>query len=512
MRPFPAFPDRFARRLRSGGPPVRPRSRWYRYRFAALAVVVLLLLWPIIWLRPWERCGDGLHSVDSVCVGLDLESTALREDDPLADLEALIAEHNEHVGPRFKTVVVLENLTTDPSSDSTPIDYIRHQIQGAIAAAWPQDQPSGTKLLLANYGSNAEHWGEAVDEIIAAAESEHIVAVTGIGTSLENTRRAVAALSRQHIPTIGATVTADNMNVDPDGKPIKEFFRVGPTNTDEGHAAVNHVAKSGYGRAMIVADVNESDQYVATLAKSFRDPQAGQVLSTKKFDSPQGKPAGTDRDKYLQQLFRTMHSDICGARPDVIYFAGRGVDVRSFVTALSDDGACEQLRSVTVISGDDTATLVRSPLRLDGDIGVRVLYTALAYPDQWKMFKGNESSLTYETNYRDFENEFVGTHQFAKEHLWDGAAMIEHDAVAAALRAAELDPAAGATTMANFLRSFDCNSLVPGATGFLAFDQDTGNRIDKATPILEIDKFGGVKPIDLVWPEGHPMDTSQSCR
>lgn len=511
MRPLSAFPDRFARRLRSSGPPVRPRSRWYRYRVPGLVVVVLILAWPVTQLPLWKQCGDGLRSADSVCVGLDLESAALREDDPLADLEALIAEHNEHVGPRFRTVVVLENLTTDPSGDSTPIEYVRHEIQGAIAAARPQSQQSGTKLLLANFGSNAEHWHEAVEEIIAAAESQHIVAVTGVGVSVENTRRAVAVLSQQHIPTIGATVTADNMNVDTDDKPIKEFFRVGPTNTDEGRAAVNHVVKNGYGRAMIVADVNESDQYVATLAKAFREPQAGQVLVTKKFDSLQGRSAGTDRDKYLQQLFRTMHSDICGARPDVIYFAGRGVDVRSFVTALSNDGACEQLRSVTVISGDDTATLVRSPLRLDGDIGVRVLYTALAYPDQWKMFKGNESSLTYETNYRDFENEFVSTHQFAKEHLWDGAAMIEHDAVAAAIRAAELDPSAGANTMANFLRSFDCNSLVPGATGFLVFHQDTGNRIDKATPILEIDKNGGVKPIDLVWPEGHPMDTSQSC-
>jgi hypothetical protein len=216
------------------------------------------------------------------------------------------------------------------------------------------------KLLLANFDGNAEHWPEVVDQIAASAQAEHIAAVTGVGVSLEATRNAVAELSRHGIVTIGATVTADDMNTDADHKRIKNFFRVGPTNSDEAHAAVNYIAKLGGRRTMLVADVNEADTYATTPAKAFQEQQ--QVQFSKKYDSLEGQLTGASRDQYLQKLFRGMHSDICTAQPDVIYFAGRGVDLRSFITVLSNDGACQQLPSVTVISGEDVH---RRPGRAD---------------------------------------------------------------------------------------------------------------------------------------------------
>ncbi|RSM38475.1 amino acid ABC transporter substrate-binding protein [Amycolatopsis balhimycina DSM 5908] len=503
--------DRIAPGNRSAVPPVRPRSLLHRHWIAVSVVAFLVLAGVLGWTRPWEQCGAGLTAADDVCVGLDLGAAPLRDDDPLADLEALIADRNAHAGSTFKTVVVLDDLTPDPDTDSTPIKFVRHGVQGAIAAAWPRPESSGIKLLLANFGSSAGHWREAVGQIVASAGTEHIAAVTGIGVSLENTRNAVAELSRHGIVTIGATVTADDLNIDADGKPIKNFFRVGPTNSDEAHAAVNYVAKLPKQRTLLVADVNEADTYAGTLTKAFQDQQLVPIPFSKKYDSLEGQLTDTSRDEYLQKLFRGMHSDICTAQPDVIYFAGRGVDLRSFVYALSNDGACQQLRSVTVISGDDTATLVGTKLPLSGDIAVTPLYTALAHPDQWKMFTGNDAALTYRQNYTDFLNAFTGTHEFTRDDLFDGAAMIEHDAVATAVEAAETNPSSSPPSMRNFVANIDCNSPVPGATGFIAFRQDGGNQIDKVLPILRIQEDGTTSPVDLVWSQGRPLDTSPSC-
>ncbi|WIV53029.1 ABC transporter substrate-binding protein [Amycolatopsis nalaikhensis] len=509
--PRTALLDRFPSRTRPAGPPVRPRNLLHRH-WVAVTLVVLLVLAGVLWLtRPWQSCGDGLTSAGDVCVGLNLESGTLRADDPLADLEQLIADRNARAGDTFKTIVVLDNLTPDPDVDSTPIDFTRHVVQGAIAAAWPHPDTTGVKLLLANFGTNAEHWRDAVERIVESAESLHIAAVTGLGTSLENVRRAIAELGSHGIVTIGSTVTADDLNLGPDGKPVKTFFRVGPTNSDEAQAAVNYIAKLPKRRTMLVADVNEADTYAGTLAKAFTEQQLVPIQFTKKYDSLEGQLTGTSRDAYLQKLFRGMHSDICTAQPDVIYFAGRGVDLGSFVHALSNDGACQGLRSVTVLSGDDAATLVGSKLPLDGDIAVTPLYTALAYPDQWKMFTGHDAALTYQQNYTDFLNAFTGTHEFAAADLSDGAAMIEHDAVATAVKAAEEDPAGSPRSVTNFVASIDCNSAVGGATGFIAFGQDSGNQIDKVLPILRIQADGTTGPVDLVWSRGRPLDTSPSC-
>jgi ABC-type branched-subunit amino acid transport system substrate-binding protein len=509
------FPRRRRRRDDDHSPAYRPASRLRRYRLPiAIVSVVVLAVAGYIWGPTLFRtCGPGLHSEGSpyICAGLNLESSALRNDDPLADLEKLIAEHNSQVTGNFKTIVMLENLTADSESDSTPVQFIRHEIEGAIAATWPDGKPNGFKLLLANFGGNAEYWRDAVNEIVAAGEDQHIMAVTGVGVSLDNTRAAVAELSRNGIATVGATVTADNMNRDLDSNRIKNFFRVAPTNSDETSAAANYIAAHRYRRVMLVADTNESESYASTLAEAFQMQQKAPAQYTKKY-STEGLPSDVSRDQTLRKLFAGIHNDICSAQPDAIYFAGRGVDLRSFVTALSDDGACQGLSSVTVISGDDTATLVGSPLPQSGDIGVHVLYTGLAYPEQWKLLAQDPAYATYLRNYQDFANSFLGTYGFSQGDLGDGSAMIQHDAVATAITAAQEDPSSEAKSLPNFLTNIDCNSPVPGATGFIAFAPDTGNQVDKAMPILQILADGSMSAVGLVWSQGLPLDTSASCR
>ncbi|WP_410654981.1 ABC transporter substrate-binding protein [Amycolatopsis sp. lyj-112] len=502
----------------AAGPPVRPRGWAHRHRVLVSAVVAVLLAALLMAMKPWETCGAGLHSEDAnsdsvgspyVCVGLNLDSGPVRKNDPLGWLEQRIKDRNDAVTGDFKTIVVLENLAPDPKVDSQPFPFVQREIMGAIAAAWPKNGPAGIKLLLANYGSNADHWRTVVDEIVAAAASQRIVAVTDVGVSSEKSRALVAELSKHGIATIGATVTADNMNTDPQGTRIENFFRVGPTNTDEARAAAGYIAAHGFQRVMMIQGTSEDDTYATTLAEAFRSTAKVPIIFTKKYDF---KPL-TDirREVYLRNLFGSWHSDICGARPDLIYFAGRGLDLGALVTALADDGACEQLASVTVMTGDDASTLADKPLPLDKDIGVRLRYTALAYPDQWRMFTADPAYPTYAKNYANFVREFTETHKFALAELWDGAAMIEHDAVAVAVEAATKNVSSDPVSVANHLRNIDCNSAVPGATGFLAFDQSTGNQLDKALPILSIDADGSVHPVDLVWSRGRPLNTAEDC-
>jgi hypothetical protein len=102
----------------------------------------LLAAWFIVW-PPWDhqQCGAGLVAVGSpyFCVGLDLDSTALMANDPLAGLEADIANHNSHVVNKFKTVVLLQNLTPNTNTDSISPSFVLHGVEGAITAVLPHD-------------------------------------------------------------------------------------------------------------------------------------------------------------------------------------------------------------------------------------------------------------------------------------------------------------------------------------------------------------------------------------
>ena len=139
-------------------------------------------------------------------------------------------------------------MSPNPGVDTRNYADLYPDIQGAISGVWRANHTAAfqgslpkVKLLLANMGSQYASWSEAVDHIADNAAANHVVSVMGLGQSMDNTRAAAAKLARQaHLPVIGATVTGDTMNLDPDGKLNTGFFRTSPTNTYSVLAAAVH--------------------------------------------------------------------------------------------------------------------------------------------------------------------------------------------------------------------------------------------------------------------------------
>ncbi|HWE89693.1 MAG TPA: amino acid ABC transporter substrate-binding protein [Pseudonocardiaceae bacterium] len=514
------------------------RPRWWRYRYAILALVLVVLAGIAVWFwKPWQQppapCGAGLTPVGSpqVCAGLDLDSTPFRPDDPLADLERAIADQNAQISTdRFVTVVMLDDLSPDPASDSVAFQTVRHGVQGAITGAWQADNETTAagktppvKLLLANLGSGGDDEQQAVDAIIANRDKQHIVAVTDFGQSLITTRKAASDLSNAGIAGVGSLVTGDDMNQYPnDGDYIQNFFRVGPTNTDAATAAVGYIASHGYQKVMLVDDTNKGDDYASSLAQAFRTAYASQYqqqpLYSKEYPSPNTPLNDIGRTKFMQSLFGQMYDEICLAKPNLIYFAGRGVDLSSFLVALSQGGSCG-LGTVDVMSGDDATAMLTTSLPHFTDPRVQVFYTGLATIGEWDASAPGEADDA--ANYQAFLDVFTGKTPGSPgfgvpADLVDGYVIMNHDAVLTAATAARQNPAPvdNPTTVAGTIASIDCLKPIPGAGGKIAFSSTShGNPVDKPLPIMQITGSGPVQR-DLVWSvPGAPFDPAlPECR
>jgi len=518
---MPKFP-RFGRRASDQPGQPLPKQPFYRRPWFITSVVVLVAAGGIIggW-QPWRSyCGSGLTEEGSpyVCVGLDVDSGKFADNDPFADLEARIAAANAQITGDYATIVLLDNLTPDPDTDSLSVAMVRHRLEGAITAVWRANNQAvagGTtppiKLLLASFGSGASYESEAVHAIVAARADQHIVAVTGLGQSLDTTRQAAKDLSDANIVTVGSVVSADNMNTDQSGQHIANFFRVAATNNDSAQAAVNYIAGHGYQKVLLIEDANQSDSYDQSLAADFSTAYAKRfgspVPNTESYESPATPVNSATRSTYLTDQFAHMHSDICADRPDLIYFGGRGVDLASFLTALSQGGACG-LGPIDVLTGDDAASLVgQRPPAFPG-LSVRVFYTALATANQWQGFPAGTDTVQ---DYTAFAQAF-SDNGFDPKDLQEEDAIMSHDAVLAAALAVRLDPLATAdssTVKAYFLR-LKCTQFVPGASGDIAFGND-GNPVDKAVPMLQLMPDGSTVLRDVTWPAGKQFDPRTTC-
>jgi ABC-type branched-subunit amino acid transport system substrate-binding protein len=505
-----------------------PRRHWRVCAgLCALALIAVLAFW-----RPWQTassCGPGLTAVGSpyACVGLDLDSSAFSGAEPprLGTLEKDIAAANAAVTTgSFDTVVLLEDMTPNPAIDGLDPTGTVNAIEGAVTAVnteneYNQQNQIGQryKLLLANFGSQSASYQQAVTAIESAQRSWHITAVTGLGQSLVNTRVAEAELSADDIVTIGGEATADNMNIDPaTHAQIENYFRVGPTNSEEADAAAEYInAKLPRARIMVVYDTNPSDDYAATLYSQFLThftPQ-WQLWFSSAADS-------SDKETRAQSLagwVQEVHGGICSDDPDLIYFAGRGTDLGAFLTDFANDGTCGAANT-PILSGDDASYLIDAGV-VQRSTQFTVYYTALAYPDQWSLLtpstSGGQTPAAYQSGYQDFASAFA-KQDFPPQDLEEGSAMIDYDAVRTALTAsfgADTSGEAGYLNPGGLVNQIAgmCQNPVSGSTGLIAFGK-SGNAVDKAIPVLKLTANARPALVALEWAAGAaPAHVSSLC-
>jgi hypothetical protein len=488
------------------------KFRWWQVhpRLAVAVVVVVLAALSGASFYFWPRTvyvTDGSHEFSQ----------------NLAAVEKKIKAENDWVmsqGAPYVSIAVM--ATMDPHPNLEPLDEnrTRHGIEGAYLAQYEANHPGGAdakpgaplvRLLLADMGSQETSWLDAAQDLEARVDTDqHLVAVTGLGISVENTRRVIAELAdRHHIALVGSVVTGDNIGSS------QGMVRVSPTNTDEAQAAVkfldsdpdaNHPLPDDPG-VWLVQDQNSADDYASSLASGFTEALRSSTRHAHLIGS------GTQYNSALPEA-PTVLGDvgigdrICRANADIVYFAGRGVDFQGFLEGLAHRYCAAQGKHLTVLTGSDATQLINhTPLWTRDGADMSVYFTALAHPQMWQ--DRPETADQETTSWFGSGPHHFGT-EFADETLEDGWAIMFHDGVTTAVTATRklfgrngsVPPAGGVAQQFNELS-------VHGASGYLCFNAQH-NPINKAIPIVALDQNGASSYRELSSAAGSPP-TADNC-
>lgn len=468
--------------------PPRPTwSKWLVMSGGVLALAVVLVavfvVVPAI-SEAGRTCGTGVEKRGDTeeCTGVTDGGYVFAPG--LAAVEQRIHDENTSVaasGKPYVTIAVFLPMTLT-EHDILSDEWVRHQLQGAYIAQHRANTTQSwgslplVRLLLANPGSRLNHWEPVVDDLIGRVTSERLVAVTGIGLSLDTSRDAIRRLSTNRIPVIASHLAADEFSE------IPGFMRVSPTSSTYGLAAANHIRPSAH-TATIVQDVNPGDLYPKTLAAAF----------TRKFADASHKIVGRTEEydsslPGIENTFLQMMPNICGNQPEVVYFAGRENHLTAFIAQLAQRPCLD--RHITVLTGD--LALVGPPepeMRRGLQANITVLAPGLAHPEAWTHEPGafNPAAVA---SFQEPGCTGCFKAVFPNERLDDGVAILAHDAVLTAVWAIRGIPrvAPAQVTAQDVLQAknrLHGTLAVPGASGMISFDEH-GDPVNKAVPILRV--------------------------
>ncbi|WP_216216515.1 ABC transporter substrate-binding protein [Amycolatopsis aidingensis] len=487
-----------------------PRPAWSKWLLAgggALLLAVALVAVFVVVPEIESRCGDGVRKrgENSECVGVT-DGSYVFSPQLTGVTEAIRAENEQVVKDAadsddypYVTVAVLLPMTLT-GNDIVSAEWVRHQLQGAHLAQRRANRTATwgssprIRLLLANPGSRLNHWEPVVDDLIGRVESERLVAVTGIGLSLDTARDAIERLSQHRIPVVASHLAADEFSE------VPGFLRVSPTSSTYGAAAADYVRSTAH-TATIVQDANPGDLYPQTLVTAFTDTFADDthriVGRTEVYDS--SLPG-------IENTFLQMMPNICGNEAEVVYFAGRENHLPAFVAALAQRPCLD--RPVTVLTGDLAQVGPPGPeMRRGLQTDVTVLGPGLAHPDAWR----NEPQAFNPAVVDGFQNpdpkcEHCFREVFAGERLDDGIAILGHDAVVTVVWAIRNIPRAAPETVTarDVLQArnrLHGELAVPGASGMISFDE-RGDPVNKAVPILRVRLDDTPEYVQLSTPSG----------
>ncbi|MCX4775947.1 ABC transporter substrate-binding protein [Streptomyces sp. NBC_01264] len=470
---------------------------------AAAAVTLVAALWlGVGWIQERQsRCADGVveRGPADECVGVSDGSYVFAPH--LDAVSAKIEEENRRVLANadkepYVSVAYFTSFTTS-TSDSNSAEGVRHELQGAYLAQYRHNQGDlastpKIRLLIANPGSKSAQWKHTVDELIARKDSpDRLVAVAGLGPSTKENLEAIKRFSDNGIAMVGATMTGSAI------QDIKGFVRIAPTNEDEAYAGAAYLKRRGVTTAVVVQDVAEGDLYSSTLGtaftKAFQDKTHQLVAEHMTYDSSVSSA--------WQNELHFMPGQLCQQRPQLIYFAGRGLHLTRFLDALANSSCTGQ--KFTVFTGDDTTNLSPEQLARAAETGIEVLYTGLAHPDMYSKAPQAVSGPSA----KNFQPGGVLEQWFPHDPRGDGGALMGHDAVLAAAHgiqmAAHWQGQVTGDAVGRMFHQMDGAQQVAGASGFISF-QNNGNPRNKAVPVLQLDARGQVVFVEVSAAEGKP--------
>jgi hypothetical protein len=479
-----------------------------------MAVVGVLLV-PAGWfgvttaLHACGGLGSGVTRVDDECIGVTDGFYVFGP--AYADVEAKIARENKRVVEEVRksgdkpvravTVALFLPMTVDETS---PIDVeeVRHQMEGAYTAQWrvnrapiAGDPDPLIRLVLANEGSHHQQWAPVVDQLASMRNADApLVGVIGLGVSIDETRDAAQRLSEENIPMVATLATADSLNY----QDYPGFVRVVPSNYDQVVALRKYLDQKRIDSAILVQDTNR-DLFVESLTNNFTTLLGDLILYPTQAFSGKSTPA-----EATANIFAPVTSNICGAQPlpQVVLFAGRKIDLPSFLLSL-EARTCRETPITVATVGSDTAALADEPALEETRLREANIVVALATsadPLSWEVGRANrpDGFIEFLSSFDDLFG--------AKDQLTDGEAILTYDAlltVARAIRlAAESKPAGVVPSSADVTAQMpNLNTLhsISGAGGTLSFrarGKDTGNPCGKPVPMLELPPG---PPIELVY-------------
>ncbi|MGA6200671.1 hypothetical protein [Streptomyces avermitilis] len=491
--------------------------RFRRYVALALAAVLVSLgVWGGMTATKENRsCAPGVVRPrgSQECVGVSWTTYAFGRPQ-FADTVRAIHRENARLKPgSYVTVALLEPFT---ATDADNLGDVLHELQGAYLAQYQANHDStGLKpkirLVLANPGATGAHWRQTVDQLEGMTKGRNrLRAVTGVGLSTENNKKAVKALTARGIPVVGSSITADDLANGQNGKdPFPGLARVSPTNTDEARALASF-AKVSATRAFLVYD-RTGDPYTRTIQRSFEKMLKGSRYGAQPFTPP------TDRSKEgsTANVFAQITNILCDTpkSTDTVLFAGRHIQLRQFINALGARGCSD--RRFTLLTGDEGSYLTGdkdldpSALR---DTLLSVRYTALAHPDAWAKDAartgGGAADAKVLTDLLALGKRDKEVGPIGSVDLSDGQLIIAYDAMRLAVRGIRgASPTGGIPALADVGLQWPQvkgkQLRVNGASGWICLDAH-GNPYDKAVPIVELTPDARARFLRMAWPEGRP--------
>jgi hypothetical protein len=435
------------------------------------------------------------------CVGVTDGSYLF--DPTLKNVDSAILKEDQSVrssGKSYETVAYL--LPISSTGGVELLGNVEEQLEGAYAAQYYANRRNvqGTRpliqLLIASSGTQAAEYATVNTIIEGDVASQHLVAVEGIGISLDTTLSEVKALTVYGIPVIGSTITSDAFDNIPD------LVRISPSNAQETDAALEFI-KPHATTAMLIEDVNQTDSYDMTMVGEFADgfpDTTHRVIAEESYNTTNDVDPNGPVALQVANRIGQMITDICVAHPDVVLFAGRGTDLS---TLIGDLGNRPCTFPVTILTGDGPVDMPITPaVRSALADNVTLDFASEANSGEWDS-GSTEVIQQGSQGFRQFQGVF--TSQFPGLSYNDGTAMLGYDAMLTAITVIRLAGMnATITAVSQDLNAIQGSRIVLGASGPIGLSaiyqgrNDQGsNPVGKVIPILRMLPSGTVRFVKL---------------